>query len=131
VGANTAELASLAIPMVVLLPTQQLDIMRAWDGIPGLLANLPLLGAGFAKLINLFVLKRGLGLLAWPNIWAGREIVPEWVGHLLPDDLSDRILALLENSTALETMRTDLKQVRGEPGAALRLTELVQAVLAE
>jgi lipid A disaccharide synthetase len=131
VGANTAELASLAIPMVVLLPTQQLDIMRAWDGIPGLLANLPFLGAGFAKLINLFVLKRGLGLLAWPNIWAGREIVPEWVGHLLPDDLSDRILALLENPTALETMRTDLKQVRGEPGAALRLTELVQAVLAE
>ncbi|NET17242.1 MAG: lipid-A-disaccharide synthase, partial [Okeania sp. SIO1H6] len=36
VGANTAELGSLAIPMIVLLPTQQLDIMRAWDGLPGL-----------------------------------------------------------------------------------------------
>jgi hypothetical protein len=131
VGANTAELASLAVPMVVLLPTQQLDIMRAWDGIPGLLANLPFLGASFAKLINLFVLKRGLGLLAWPNIWAGREIVPEWVGHLLPDDLGDRILALLENTSELETMRAELKRVRGEPGAAHRLTELVQAVLAE
>ncbi|NJM75868.1 MAG: lipid-A-disaccharide synthase [Acaryochloridaceae cyanobacterium RU_4_10] len=131
VGANTAELASLAVPMVVLLPTQQLDIMRAWDGIPGLLANLPLLGTGLAKLINLFVLKRGLGLLAWPNIWAGREIVPEWVGHLLPEDLGDRILALLENTTELETMRAELKRVRGEPGAAHRLTELVQAVLAE
>jgi hypothetical protein len=131
VGANTAELASLAVPMVVLLPTQQLDIMRAWDGIPGLLANLPLLGTGFAKLINTIVLKRGLGLRAWPNIWAGREIVPEWVGHLLPEDLGDRILWLLENTPVLETMRTELKQVRGEPGAARRLVELVQAVLAE
>ncbi len=131
VGANTAELASLAVPMVVLLPTQQLDIMRAWDGIPGLLANLPLLGTGFAKLINTIVLKRGLGLRAWPNIWAGREIVPEWVGHLLPDDLGDRILWLLENIPALDTMRAELKQFRGEPGAARRLVELVQAVLAE
>ncbi|MFM6191850.1 lipid-A-disaccharide synthase, partial [Planktothrix sp.] len=41
VGANTAELGALAVPMIVLLPTQQLDAMRSWDGIPGILANLP------------------------------------------------------------------------------------------
>jgi hypothetical protein len=131
VGANTAELASLAVPMLVLLPTQQLDIMRAWDGIPGLLANLPVLGTGFAKLINGLVLKKGLGLRAWPNIWAGREIVPEWVGHLLPKAVGDRTLSLLEDVDQLATMRTDLKQVRGEPGAAQRLAELVQKVLAD
>jgi lipid-A-disaccharide synthase len=131
VGANTAELASLAVPMLVLLPTQQLNIMRAWDGIPGVLANLPLLGSGFAKLINGWVLKRGLGLRAWPNLWAGREIVPEWVGHLRPEPVGDRVLALLNDPVALETMRTELKQVRGEPGAARRLAELVQTVLAQ
>ncbi|MGB5967900.1 MAG: lipid-A-disaccharide synthase, partial [Spirulinaceae cyanobacterium] len=38
VGANTAELASLAIPMIVLIPTNQLEAMRAWDGLPGILA---------------------------------------------------------------------------------------------
>ena len=32
VGANTAELASLGVPMIVLLPTQQLDAMRSGDG---------------------------------------------------------------------------------------------------
>ncbi|MGL4501283.1 MAG: lipid-A-disaccharide synthase, partial [Planktothrix sp.] len=41
VGANTAQLGALAVPMIVLLPTQQLDAMRSWDGIPGILANLP------------------------------------------------------------------------------------------
>lgn len=129
VGANTAELASLAVPMLVLLPTQQLDLMRAWDGIPGLLANLPLLGTGFAKLINAWVLRQGLGLKAWPNIWAGREIVPEWVGHLLPKPVGDRIANLLNNPAELEKMRQALKQVRGEPGAAQRLAALVQVVL--
>jgi hypothetical protein len=129
VGANTAELASLAVPMLVLLPTQQLDAMRAWDGIPGLLANLPLLGTGFAKLINAWVLKQGLGLKAWPNIWAGREIVPEWVGHILPEAVGDRITTLLNSPTELEKMVIALKAVRGEPGAAQRLAALVQQVL--
>jgi lipid A disaccharide synthetase len=129
VGANTAELASLAVPMLVLLPTQQLELMRAWDGIPGLLANLPLVGTGVTKLIGRFVLKRGLGLLAWPNIWAGREIVPEWVGHLLPKPVGDRVIHLLDHPDELETMRAELRQVRGEPGAAKRLAALVESVL--
>jgi hypothetical protein len=129
VGANTAELASLAVPMLVLLPTQQLDAMRAWDGIPGLLANLPLLGTGFAKLINTWVLNQGLGLKAWPNIWAGREIVPEWVGRILPEAVGDRLVMLLNNPSELEQMRIALKQVRGEPGAAQRLAALVDGVL--
>jgi hypothetical protein len=129
VGANTAELASLAVPMLVLLPTQQLELMRAWDGIPGVLANLPLVGTGFTKLIGRFVLKRGLGLLAWPNIWAGREIVPEWVGHLLPKPVGDRVIHLLDHPDELETMRVELRKVRGEPGAAGRLAELVESVL--
>ena len=129
VGANTAELASLAVPMLVLLPTQQLDAMRAWDGIPGLLANLPLLGTGFAKLINYWLLRQGLGLKAWPNIWAGQEIVPEWVGHILPEGVGDRITTLLNNPTQLDDMRTALKAVRGETGAAQRLAALVQQVL--
>ena len=129
VGANTAELASLAVPMLVLLPTQQLDLMKAWDGIPGLLANLPFVGTSFTRLIGQWTLKRGLGLLAWPNIWAGREIVPEWVGNLLPEPVGKRIIDLLDDPAQLERMRNELQQVRGTPGAAERLTDLVEAVL--
>ncbi|MGK7885514.1 MAG: lipid-A-disaccharide synthase, partial [Crocosphaera sp.] len=81
VGANTAELGALGIPMIVLLPTQQLDAMRTWDGIPGILANLPLVGSQLAKLINARVVKTGR-LFAWPNIWAKEEIVPELRGEL-------------------------------------------------
>ncbi len=124
VGANTAELGSLAVPMIVLLPTQQLDAMRSWDGIPGLLANLPFVGTSFAKLINSYFLKRK-GLLAWPNIWAQKEIVPELVGKLQPQEVGDLILDYLQNSEKLADMRAKLRNARGEAGAADKLTQLV------
>jgi len=128
VGANTAELGSLAVPMLVLLPTQQLDAMRAWDGLPGLLANLPLLGSGFAKAINWLVLRQGR-LFAWPNIWAGEEVVPELVGELEPGAIAELVIDLLTHPQKLEIMRDRLLALRGEPGAAEKLAALVLSVL--
>ncbi|MBD2484250.1 lipid-A-disaccharide synthase [Planktothrix sp. FACHB-1365] len=124
VGANTAELGALAVPMIVLLPTQQLDAMRSWDGIPGILANLPGLGSIFAKIINRLVLKKGK-LFAWPNIWAKQEIVPELVGELKPEDIANLVLNYLDHPEQLEAMRQRLRQVRGEPGAAKKLANII------
>ena len=124
VGANTAELGALGVPMIVLLPTQQLDAMRSWDGLPGLLANLPGVGTYFAKVINWLVLRRK-GLLAWPNIWAQEEIVPELVGKLQPPEVGEMVLDLLEHPEKLDDMRAKLKRVRGESGAAQRIAQIV------
>jgi lipid-A-disaccharide synthase len=124
VGANTAELGSLAVPMIVLIPTQQLDAMRAWDGIPGLLVNLPLVGTSMAKAINWLVLKR-LGLRSWPNIWAKSEIVPELVGKLQPQTVAEVVLDYLQHPEKLEQMRSRLRSVRGQAGAAAKIAQLV------
>ncbi len=128
VGANTAELGSLAIPAIVLIPTQQLDAMRAWDGIPGILANLPILGSSFAKLINWLVLKYTIKykkLYAWPNIWAKQEILPELIGELSPRQVGEKVLELLENPQKLEKIRINLVNLRGKSGAASKLAEIV------
>jgi hypothetical protein len=130
VGANTAELGALAVPMVVVLPTNQLDAMRAWNGVPGLLANLPGVGSLFAKVINWYALKK-VGLLAWPNIWAGEEIVPELVGRLQPQQVADRMLDYLEHPEKLTAMREKLQAIRGEAGAAERLAAIVVEVLSQ
>jgi lipid-A-disaccharide synthase len=124
IGANTAELGSLGVPMIVLLPTQQLDAMRAWDGIPGLLANLPLAGSLFAKTINWIVLKQGKRF-AWPNIWAKTEIVPELVGKLDAKTVAEFTLDYLQNPEKLQQIRDRLIEVRGEPGAAEKLAKMV------
>jgi len=132
VGANTAELGSLAVPMIVLLPSQQLDAMRAWDGLPGLLARLPGVGSSFAKVINWLMLQlvlRQKRLFAWPNIWAEKEIVPELVGELQPQEVAQLVLDYLEYPEKLEDMRSHLRAVRGQPGAAQKLAQLVQEAL--
>ncbi|URD52033.1 lipid-A-disaccharide synthase [Chroococcidiopsis sp. CCNUC1] len=124
VGANTAELGSLGVPMIVLLPTQQLDAMRAWDGIPGLLVNLPFIGTSMAKVINWLVLQR-LGLRSWPNIWAKSEIVPELVGKLQPQTVAELVLDYLQHPEKLEEMRSKLRSVRGQTGAAAKIAQIV------
>ncbi|XLQ11228.1 MAG: lipid-A-disaccharide synthase [cyanobacterium endosymbiont of Epithemia adnata isolate EadnSB Bon19] len=128
VGANTAELGALGIPMIVLLPTQQLDAMRTWDGIPGILASFPLVGRALAKAINLMVLKQGR-LFAWPNLWANEEIVPELVGELQATDVAELILDWLANPIKLTEIRDRLLQVRGKPGAATELTNILKEQL--
>ena len=125
VGANTAELASLGVPMIVLLPTQQLDAMRSWDGLPGILANLPGVGTVLAKLINGLVLKQGR-LFAWPNIWAGREIVPELVGKLQPETVAKLVLDYLNHPQQLKQMQDSLLAVRGKTGAAQQIADIIR-----
>jgi hypothetical protein len=128
IGANTAELGSLGSPMMVLLPTQKMDVMKAWDGIPGLLVNLPVVGNGLAKGINTLVLrqiyKEGR-LFAWPNIWAKREIVPELIGRLHPEQVAKQVVDYLKDPEKLDAIRRDLRAVRGEPGAAEKLADIV------
>ena len=128
VGANTAELGALAVPMIVLLPTQQLEAMRTWDGVPGLLANLPGMGTPLAKIINWLALRR-IGLLAWPNIWAQEEVVPELVGKLQPQAVAELVLDFLDHPEKLQKIRDRLLSIRGKPGAAQKLANLVSEVL--
>lgn len=130
VGANTAELGSLGIPAIVLILTQQLDAMRAWDGLPGILANLPIVGSGFAKLINGLILRQNK-LYAWPNIWAGKMIIPELIGNLQPQEVADLALDWLAHPEKLEVIRDHLRQVRGEPGASEKLAQIVAEELAK
>ncbi|MEH2106413.1 lipid-A-disaccharide synthase [Nostoc sp.] len=127
VGANTAEIGALGVPMIVLLPTQQLDAMRSWDGLPGLLANLPVVGTPFAKVINWSFLRfvRRKGLLAWPNIWAQEEIVPELMGRVQPQEVGEMVLDFLANPEKLDDIRAKLRNIRGESGAAQKIAQIV------
>lgn len=125
VGANTAELTALKVPMIVLLPTQQLDAMRSWDGLPGILANLPGIGKAFAMMINWLILKQGR-LFAWPNIWAGEEIVPELVGKLQPQMVAELVLDYLADPHKLALMSDRLMAVRGQTGAARQIANIIK-----
>ncbi|MGD1849588.1 MAG: lipid-A-disaccharide synthase [Cyanophyceae cyanobacterium] len=128
VGANTAELAAIAVPMVVILPTQQLDAMRAWDGIPGLLAQLPGVGSLVARIVNQQTLKR-LGLLSWPNIWAQEAIVPELGGPLTASYIAGALQPWLDDPDKNRHLRDRLQKICGPLGAAENLARWAQSLL--
>ena len=75
VGANTAELAALALPMIVVLPTQHLNVMNAWDGIFGIIGKISFINKFFTFIIKNWHLKKKK-FFAWPNIKAKKLIIP-------------------------------------------------------
>jgi hypothetical protein len=128
VGANTAELGALGVPMIVLVPTQHLQVMQAWDGWLGLVARLPGLRALVGVALTAWRL-RHRGFLAWPNISAGRAVVPERVGAITPEAIAAEAADWLEHPQRLAGMRDDLRSLRGRPGAVAALAALVRELL--
>tara|TARA_Y100001968_G_scaffold247541_1_gene232009 strand:- start:4316 stop:5575 length:1260 start_codon:yes stop_codon:yes gene_type:complete len=129
VGANTAELASINLPMIVVLPTQHLGYMKAWDGIIGILAKI-----SFINKLIIILLKnwyfRNKKYFAWPNIKAKKFIVPERIGDFLPKEIAKEVVILIDNQKALEDQKNNLSKQRGQKGASKKLAELIlQALL--
>ncbi|MEO1591685.1 MAG: lipid-A-disaccharide synthase [Cyanobacteria bacterium J06632_22] len=129
VGANTAQLGALAVPMLVLLPAQQ--IVKEFDyldGLPSLLSKLPGVGLVLRQLINKVVLnalmQRGKHF-AWPNIWAQREVVPELFDNLSGTSVGQRVLHYLDHPDQLQHIHQELRQLRGPSGAAEKMAELI------
>ena len=129
VGANTAELGALGVPMIVLVPTQHLHVMQAWDGGLGILARLPILRWLLGAALTAWRMRHH-GFLAWPNISAGRAVVPERVGSITPAQIAEEAADWLEHPERLAGMRDDLRSLRGQPGAVAALAGMVQELLA-
>ena len=114
--------------MIVLVPTQHLGVMQAWDGWMGLVARLPGLNRVIGWLLSAWRL-RNHGLLAWPNISAGRMVVPERVGPITPAQIAMEASEWLQSPERLEGQRQDLRALRGQPGAVAALAKQVQELL--
>jgi hypothetical protein len=114
--------------MIVLVPTQHLQVMQAWDGWLGLVARLPLLRRLLGVALTAWRL-RHRGFLAWPNIAAGRLVVPERVGLIEPAAIAAEAADWLEHPARLAAMAEDLRSLRGRPGAVAALADLVIELL--
>ena len=130
VGANTAELGSLNIPMIVVVPTQHILVMDAWDGLLGLIARLPILKRCLGLLISVLKMRKR-GFMAWPNISAKRMIVPERVGHITPKQIADEAIDWINSPSRLSGQKEDLKALRGDKGATNKFCQEIINLLEE
>ncbi len=124
VGANTAELAALTLPMIVVLPTQHLNIMNAWDGVFGIIGKISFINKLFTFIIKNWYLKNKK-FFAWPNIKAKKLIIPERIGNVLPKQIANEALFLIKNKKYLKEQKEYLSKQRGEVGAAEKLARII------
>ena len=130
IGANTAELGSLNIPMIVVVPMQHILVMEAWDGFIGLIARLPILKYILGILIS-FLKMRRRGFMAWPNISAKRMIVPERGGHITPQQIAQEAIDWLNSPSRLIGQKKDLQSLRGSKGAKKKFCKEIINLLKE
>ncbi len=124
VGANTAELAAIALPMLVVLPTQHLNMMNAWDGILGVIGKISFINRFLTFIVKYFYLKKKK-FFAWPNIKAKKMIVPERIGNISPIKIAREALSLIKNRDQLKSISDDLQKERGGKGAAEKLAFII------
>jgi hypothetical protein len=126
-GTNTAELAVLGIPMLLVLPTNRLHAVPL-PGLAGHLGQIPVLGPAAKELIAQAIVRRRT-FWAHPNRLANAAIVPEMIGLLSADAIAERLARIL--AQPLGPMEQRLRQAMGAPGASARLVHEVTAVVAE
>jgi len=121
-GTNTVELAILGVPMLVVLPLDRPGRIRT-EGMSEWISRLPGLGTA-VKTAMAWRFARRHQFVAWPNREAGREVVPELVGHIAPADVSCRALELLADGTCLDRTAGELRGLYATPpGVARRMLE--------
>ena len=124
VGANTAELAAIALPMIVVLPTQHLSVMNAWDGIIGVIAKIPFINKLLVFIFKYWSLKKRK-FFSWPNIKAKKVIIPERIGNITPEQIAKETEIFLKNPQYLQNLKSNLLKQRGEKGGVEKLSRII------
>ncbi|MFQ6066049.1 MAG: hypothetical protein ACE5K3_02075 [bacterium] len=122
-GTNTAEMGVLGTPMVVTVPLNKPEAIPL-DGLPGLIGRVPWFGSMIkSRIVRRY--SRGLKFTALPNLRAGKEVVPELRGIIKAQDLSRKVIKLLQDPVLRNIMAGELKFIMGAKGAADRIAEAV------
>ena len=126
-GTNTAEVAVLDTPMIVIFPEESTRFVP-FEGIYEIIGKLPLLGFIFKKFYAKMLLFN-TRFFAIPNIKSGKEIVPEFKGKIQPKTIAEKAVFLLNDKKKALKMREQLKTCLGRPGASRRIAEEINETL--
>jgi lipid-A-disaccharide synthase len=124
-GTNTAELAALGIPMILLLPAYQLHTVPM-PGLAGHIGRVPVVGWRIKRAVADWYL-RTRRHWAHPNRLCGEHVVPELVGKISAPEVAIRVVETL--ASPLEETSERLRSIMGPPGGADRLVDEVLATI--
>jgi lipid-A-disaccharide synthase len=108
--------------MLVVLSLDRPGRIRT-EGMSEWVSRVPGLGTAIKTAMAWQFARRGQ-LVAWPNREAGRQVVPEMVGRVLPADVARRALGMLDDPADLRRMSDELRSLYATPpGVAQRMLE--------
>lgn len=119
-GTNTAQIAALGRPMLVVFPLDRPEVIPL-EGTLHYVTNIPGVRYPLKKFIAWLVNKK-TKFFALPNIKADREIVHELRGKVDPGFAAEVIARLLRDKENLALLSKELKDVMGASGAADLIT---------
>ena len=126
-GTNTAELAALGTPMLVMLPLQRPDLIPL-DGLMGQIGKVPILGPLLKRLLVKIKLAQ-MPFLALPNQKSGHAIVPELIGHISAEQVAIEAEKILNDPILRREMSLKLRETMPSHQSATRiLMELVDVL---
>lgn len=124
-GTKTAEAGCLGVPCLTLLPLNRPEELP-FIGLLGLLDWLP--GGGHLKGRYLVTLKESIGLVAQPNILAGRALMPELIDVLSPSGVAEAAARLLEQPSRLAEVSLELRRLYSPlRGASARIVAAIRS----
>jgi lipid-A-disaccharide synthase len=122
-GTNTAQLALLGVPEVMIFPLDDPKVIPL-EGLLHYLGIVPFLGALIKRAVA-YAANKNTKFFALPNIKADRMIIPEFRGRIRPVRVAQLIEELLKDPDRLFEMSRELKVSLGAPGAADHITEVM------
>lgn len=120
-GTNTMELAIMRIPSMVVLPFSLGPQIPA-EGLTEWITRVPYVGPA----LRLFLARRyvqRVPYVALPNMRAGRQIMPELIGLVTPEQVATESARLIRDERARAALAEALTAIPLETGASRRILE--------
>ncbi|MCX5751732.1 MAG: hypothetical protein NT099_08755 [Candidatus Saganbacteria bacterium] len=122
-GTNTAQLALIGIPMLVIFPLDKPEVIPL-EGIGQLFSKIPVLGKFFMRWVAR-IAQTKIKYWSLPNIKTESLLIPEMVGDISPEQVAEQILLLLADKEKLAEMKSLLPTSLGSAGAAKKIVNEV------
>lgn len=108
-GTNNTEAMYMRLPMILVIPLNRPDLI-IFDGLLGLLSQLPLIGIGLKKIL-ISMYKRKYDYFSPANRYLNKPIIPEIIDDIEENSLAQTIKTIISNPSTLETMKTTLATI--------------------
>ncbi|OGC09150.1 hypothetical protein A3J90_07655 [candidate division WOR-1 bacterium RIFOXYC2_FULL_37_10] len=122
-GTNTAQLAVLGIPTIMIFPLDNSDAIPL-EGLLHYITSMPIIGR-LIKKIMAKIINAKTKYFALPNIKSKKEIMPEFRGKIRPEKIVQHIINLIRDHETLKRTSEMLKSSMQVSDASLKIVETI------